>query len=353
MAVCDEDRGYSIDGKRVAIAYLAEAVIIAASLVGAVLFAQQYGHQDNSTVLMMMLAPVAYAVVEFCRVPLAISIRTQTSFALRAIAVVGVIGAGCVTVKSMSQLGEIMFRPRLYDVIHARERLVDAQSAADSVTQRIRVADALVDQRRMELTASEQQLVISTEKLGNLPEQKCLPISGVTTDGRPWKNMRCSVDQRIALLVKGVSNATDDRKAASDRLDRARAERAPLDPAATDQALRDAKLTYREAVLNSQLHSFAAMVFGKEPTEVTDGEIHQFLRIFVFVPAIGSAFAATLIALMSVERSKLVPPPVELADDAGQYILGPFAQQIIREASVAASKAAAESVVIRPAFNKA
>jgi hypothetical protein len=102
VAVIDEERGYSIDRKRVALAYLAETVIVAASLMGAALFAEQYGHQDTNTMLMMMLAPVAYAVVEFCRVPLAISIRTQRSFLLRAVAVLGVLGAGCVTVKSMS-----------------------------------------------------------------------------------------------------------------------------------------------------------------------------------------------------------------------------------------------------------
>lgn len=61
-AVIDEERGYSIDRKRVALAYLAETVIVAASLMGAALFAEQYGHQDTNTMLMMMLAPVAYAV---------------------------------------------------------------------------------------------------------------------------------------------------------------------------------------------------------------------------------------------------------------------------------------------------
>ncbi|MGD0104119.1 MAG: hypothetical protein ABSC06_08790 [Rhodopila sp.] len=109
--------------------------------------------------------------------------------------------------------------------------------------------------------------------------------------------------------------------------------------------MRTATISYREAVLNSKLHSFAAMVFGKEPTEVTDAEIHQFLRIFVFVPAIGSAFAATLIALMAVHRIKPLPGPVDLADEAASYILEPFATTIIREATTAASKAAHDSIV--------
>jgi len=39
------------------------------------------------------------------------------------------------------------------------------------------------------------------------------------------------------------------------------------------------------------------MVFGKDPTEVTDAEIHWFLRFFVFVPAIMISIASTLLAV--------------------------------------------------------
>ncbi|WP_428485039.1 hypothetical protein [Rhodopila sp.] len=347
----DLERGYAVDLKRVVLAYVAETVIVIASLIGAYLFAEQYGHHDPATMLMMMLAPAAYAVVEFCRVPLAISIRTQTSLLLRLFAVLGVLGAGCVTIKSMSQLGEIMFRPRLYDVVHARERLDDARAAAASMQQTISEADDVVAQRRAELRNAEQQLGVSTEKLGNLPEQKCLPISGISKDGRAWRSMKCSADQRIAPLVRSVANATTDRVAASDRLDRAGSERDTLSRASTDMALRTEQLAYREAVMNSQLHSFAAMVFGKQPTEVTDGEIHQFLRFFIFIPAIGSAFAATLIALMAVQRLPVVPP-VDLVDDAGAYILEPFAGAVVRQAVEAATKAARESVE-RPIFTHA
>lgn len=338
-------RDYIVNYKMVVLAYTVETIIALASLIGGWLFAEQYGHHENSTIAMMMLAPIAYAVVEFCRVPLAISIRTQTSFVLRGIALVGVLGAGSVTIKSMSQLGEVMFRPRLVDVVHAKVRLADAQSASEGVQQRIDDADAFVEQRRIELRNAEQQVTVSTEKLAGLPKQECLPRSGVTADGRAWKDMRCSQDQRIAPFVLAISNAANDRKAATERLTSATAERGTLDRAATDANLRTEEIAYREAVLNSQLHSFAAMVFGKAPTEVTDSEIHQFLRIFVFVPAIGSAFAATLIALMSVHRIRTETAPAELVDDAGQYILEPFAQTIIREAAAAATKAAHDTIV--------
>src|SRR5438034_1667949 len=119
----DEQRGYRVDKKRVVIAYTAEIVIIAASLYGAWLFAKTYGHHDPDTIAMMLLAPIGYAVIEFCRVPLALSVRTHRSWFVRTLAVFGLLCAAGVTVKSMSQLGEIMFRPRLFDVVHAAEKL--------------------------------------------------------------------------------------------------------------------------------------------------------------------------------------------------------------------------------------
>jgi hypothetical protein len=63
--------------------------------------------------------------------------------------------------------------------------------------------------------------------------------------------------------------------------------------------------TLREAVNNSQLHSFTAMVFGKDPVEVTDSEIHWFLRFFVLIPALMIALASSLLMMAAYER---VPP---------------------------------------------
>src|SRR5262245_60485482 len=96
----DEQRGYRVDKKRVVIAYTAEIVIIAASLYGAWLFATTYGHNDPRTIAMMMLAPMGYAVIEWCRVPLALSVRTHRSRFVCALAVVGVLCAAGVTIKS-------------------------------------------------------------------------------------------------------------------------------------------------------------------------------------------------------------------------------------------------------------
>ena len=75
----DQRRGYAIDKKRVIMAYAAELVIVVTSLRGAWLFANMYGHGEARQIEMMMLAPIGYAVIEFCRVPLAISARAHSS----------------------------------------------------------------------------------------------------------------------------------------------------------------------------------------------------------------------------------------------------------------------------------
>ena len=89
------------------------------------------------------------------------------------------------------------------------------------------------------------------------------------------------------------------------------------------------------------------MAFAKDPTQVTDGEIAWFLRIFVFAPAVFVSLASTFLAVTAVEKIKPKKPEsslVEIDEGAGAYILEPFAQQIIREATEAAEQAAATAI---------
>ena len=58
----------------------------------------------------------------------------------------------------------------------------------------------------------------------------------------------------------------------------------------------------------------------------------MFLRLFVFIPAIGAAFSATIIALTAITVIK-PPGPVVVADDMETYILGPLARSIIEKAT--------------------
>jgi hypothetical protein len=87
-------------------------------------------------------------------------------------------------------------------------------------------------------------------------------------------------------------------------LEEARQARSALDRGAADRKVADAEQAYRNSVNRSQLHSFTAMVYGVDPIDVTDAQVHAFLRIFVFVPALCAAFASTILALCAVSVRK-------------------------------------------------
>lgn len=333
------ERGYTISRKRLVLAFLTEGVIVAASLGGAWLFASIYAGNDPNAFWMMLLAPLAYAAIEFSRVPLALSIRTQRSFALRIVAAVGVAGAAIVTVKSISQLGEIMFRPRLVEAVKAQERLTEARNTQATLGRRIADADAVVAQRTAQLAEAESRLKGANTELGALPPQRCFRTTTTASDGRRVTGTRCTTDPRTEAMKASLGSAGRDRKDGSERLDAARAERAALDRVAIDRAASQAEVGYRDAIMRSQLHSFTAMVFFKDPGQVSDREIHTFLFFFVFIPAIGASVASTLLALTAVERVR-EKDDIVLDDRAGSFILEPFAAEIVRTAREEAERTA-------------
>ena len=136
--------------------------------------------------------------------------------------------------------------------------------------------------------------------------------------------------------------AGGERAAVARRLEAARADRAGLDRQAVDKRVTEAEAGYRDAVRRSQLHSFTAMVFGVDPTDVTDTQVHLFLRIFVFVPALCAAFASTILALcsVSVRRTYMDEDDLGAAIDlaASPYLLAPFAEGIVTEVNAALQK---------------
>jgi hypothetical protein len=329
------------------LAFFVEFAVIGTSLYGALMFARMYSSGDVTAKHMMMLAPISYAVIELCRVPLALSIRTQRSLVIKALAAIGVAAAMGVTVKSMSQLGEIMFRPRLFEVVKKHELLIDAQNSRDSLIKRIEDADALVEQLSQELTYAEKHLSEATEAVVGLPPPNCQKLWVTTRQNRRVQTTKCTVDPRTEAMKTNLQQATTTRDTVKVRLASARDERAALKRDEVDRKLSEAQVAHKDAVLHSQLHSFTAMAFAKDPTQVTDGEIAWFLRIFVFAPAVFVSLASTFIAITAVEKIKPKEPEpslVEIDEGAGTYILEPFAQQIIREATQAAERAAADII---------
>jgi hypothetical protein len=343
----DEARGFSVSYKRITLAFVIEFAVIGTSLYGALMFAQMYGSGDATARHMMMLAPISYALIELCRVPLALSTRTQRSLVIKALAALGVAAAMGVTVKSMSQLGEIMFRPRLFEVVKKHELLIDAQNNHASLIKRIEDADAVVEQLSQELTNAEKHLTEATTAVAGLPPPNCQKLWVTTRQNRRVQTTKCTVDTRTEAMKKNLEQATATRDAVKGRLATARDERAALKRDEVDRKLSEAQVAHKDAVLHSQLHSFTSMAFAKDPTQVTDGEIAWFLRIFVFAPALFVSLASTFIAITAVEKIKPKEPEprlVEIDEGAGAYILEPFAQQIVREATKAAERAAADAI---------
>jgi hypothetical protein len=332
----DQQRGYTVDFKRVAMSYAAEGVIASASGYGQYLFALKYG-TDWLTTQQMILAPIAYATVELCRVPLALSVRTHRQWLVRTVALVGVLGAAAITVKSMSQLGNMMFSPRLADVVIAREKLDLAQATDDQIGQRIAVADKLVEQRRAEQRSAAEKEQATSSQLVSLPPPACHPVSWYDRRANAVvKSTVCTPDARGAPLTSSLSAAQSATKNAQTAHESALNARSALDRSAADKALADAHTTYREAVRNSQLHDFASMVWGISPSEVTDGMIAQFLRWFVFGAAVCVAFASTMIAFTAITRVKAPKPStVSVHDRHLEFVLESLAKKIIADAEEA------------------
>jgi hypothetical protein len=281
---------------------------------------------------LMMMTPITYAVIELCRVPLAIAARTQRSIGIKALAIFGVLLAAAVTVKSLSQLGEQMFHPRLEEVVKTKQAVKLAKAEQATFDQKSADAEAVVKQRADELSEIEDRSQALTGQLATVAKPTCQKISGKNKKGASWTSMKCVDDPKGPIIQASLKQAQDDRAASSTKLDEARAARAKFDRDAVDRKVNETETKAREAVMNSQLHSFAAMLFAIDPSEVTDAQVHEFLRLFVFIPAICAALAATLLASAAVE---IIPPEdagtVTLPADVGLYALGGLAEDLVRQ----------------------
>lgn len=245
----DQRRGYSVDKKRIAFAYTAELVVIVTSLFGQWLLTRKYGH-DAIDMQMMMLAPISYAVIEICRVPLAISVRAHASTFVRIIALIGVIFASGVTVKSMSMLGEIMFRPRLEDVRQSKAALDQATAALVAVDGQVADADNLVTKSRDEADTKEQRAKNDPALLMSVPKPQCHQTKSINRDGKEVWGQVCAQDPRAKTITDNLARNAAERKAAYDAVVQAVAARKALIPvkAAADTAVAKAKHLHATAV---------------------------------------------------------------------------------------------------------
>ncbi len=92
---------------------------------------------------MMMLAPIGYAVIEFCRVPLAMSVRAHRSWLIKTLALVGVICRRRGHRQIDVAIGRDHVPSPLVDVVHAAEEC-NMSRHPGQLTQQIADADHMV-----------------------------------------------------------------------------------------------------------------------------------------------------------------------------------------------------------------
>ena len=211
---------------------------------------------------------------------------------------------------------------------------------------RSRAADAVVTQRTSELGDAEARLKAVNTELGALPADRCARVWHTNSRGQRYAGQSCHTDGRQKVMAGNLEDAQKARMEASDKLDAARKVRDGLDATVVGKTVADLELKRRDAIMNSQLHSFTGMFFGKDPTEVTEGELHSFLRLFVFFPAIFASLAATALALASVTPLKQKEAPVEVDElNLVEHLLEPLTKSVDEHAAKAANEAVAKAMV--------
>lgn len=139
------------------------------------------------------------------------------------------------------------------------------------------------------------------------------------------------------MLKKELEALKPKIAAAEAALKQAEAQRATYNPRQQelDQKITVTETEYREAINRSQLHSYAAMLFGKDPSALTDGQVKTLERYLIWIPAIAAALSSTLIAMTAVRRRKRPKPqpPATLPDDAVSYLFGPLCDAISKTAN--------------------
>jgi hypothetical protein len=333
----DTERGYSINVKQVVLAFSVEFVIIGLILANQSAIAASLPNATWLSLIMGTSMPIALAMAELARVPLAICVRTQPSWNIKLVAVAGVMAAVVVTSVNLSLIGWNTYDPRLEEVNQKRVELLRLQDQKNVLASQIAEADAAVQQKTHDRdSAYEQQKGLQLELN---KQQNVVPGIRKTTgpDGTTNQTTVFGVNPAIALLKKELDGLKPKVAAAEAALRQAEAQRATYNGRQQDleQKFSVTETEYREAINRSQLHSYASMLFGKDPSKLTDGEVKTLERYLIWIPAIAAALSSTLIAMTAVRRRKRPKSQKDatLPDDAMDYLFGPLCDAISKTAN--------------------
>jgi hypothetical protein len=96
--------------------------------------------------------------------------------------------------------------------------------------------------------------------------------------------------------------------------------------AQADEAVTAANNQRMAKVAESQMHSYAAMIFLKSPHEVTEKEVHVVLLVFVLLAAFATAVVASLAVYGSFTRFSTNDDPRRGDDSPSAVVITPTLQ---------------------------
>jgi hypothetical protein len=340
----DRIRGYSINVKQVVLAFAIEFVIIALILVSQFIYAAQVPSATEYKVISALLFPIALAMIELARVPLAIAVRTQDSLRIKFAALLGVVCAVAVTSTSLSNIGNLTFNPRLEDAQGKRDRLIEAQDRRKVYLSQMGLQQSLLDQKIKDRTQLEESYQKVVAQFNAQPAQDCSVLTSSTTtpEGSTQRvdQKKCVPNPALKPLQNELAGTKQKLSDADTALKQEQGALSKYNRQPFDEAVSKAEGDYRAAIYQSQLHSYTAMIFRKDPQEVSDGEIKTLEGYLIWIPSIAAALSSTLIAMTAVHRRRPTPDAVTaIPDEAAAYLFGPLVDAIRREASDAVAAA--------------
>lgn len=351
----DTARGYSINVKQVVLAFAVEFWIIGLIILGTYLLiaeSSRHGSASPEEMFSALLLPAALAMVELARVPLAIAVRTQSSWHIKFFAALGVIAAITVTSFSLSQIAWKTFDIRTAQATRASDKLAAIKTKKAELQDRRAQSQHDLDQKIQDrnaiserLAGLQQQLTKITSSVGHsckpMLDQDGKPLVGA--DGKLEENCvpTTAVNQPQFIALKGqIASTQKDLDVAQAAVRQEEGNVKTIDPNQLDGELANAEAEYRSAVDTSQLYSYAGMLTGKAGSDVTEADVKRLEKYLIIIPSIAAAFASTLLAVTAVRRLKptLPQPIITIPDEAAKYLFGPLLEAIRIEArnSVAA-----------------
>ena len=245
------------------------------------------------------------------------------------------------TSASLYQIGNFTFNPRLEDVHGKRAGLEKVQEERQAFVVQKNAAQTVHEQKIKDWNVlSDRQKTLSSQ-LNAQPGQNCTPTTKRNEDGSETTTQTCRLNPALKTLqneLADVKNKLNEAEAAGRQ---AQVELEKIDLRPFDEKVAKAEAEYREAIYLSPLHSYTAMLFSKDPRDVSEGEVKTLEWYLILIPSIAAALSSTLIAMTAVHRIR--PPEPQLAttipDEAATYLFGPLLAAITKEAKDAVANA--------------